>query len=114
MATLAEFFGKTDVVEDCRKLVQSRGFGVRAPRIIAELNLGDGNKRYFRCRSTNRSEALQEVAMVVAAIKEKTGDPVLWRFTGEDFYRFDSTIEHESSSFVAKTKHKFMEFFDLA
>ncbi|MDC3424367.1 DUF6018 family natural product bioysynthesis protein [Aquibacillus sp. 3ASR75-11] len=115
--TMAELFGKTDVIEDCRKAVHNGEFtsSLRS-RITAELILKDGTRRIFRCRSNDRQKALHEVLTFVEAVEGATGERVIWRFKGEKTYRFGSEMPVEFSkswNFKIGFRKLLAEFFDL-
>lgn len=101
--TLAELFNKGDVIEDCRKVVQTKGKYLRA-RVSAEIILKDGTRRFYRCCSIERSEAFKEVLMFVKTIEDTTGESVVWRFKGDKTYHmgYNKPIQIEDSKLINK------------
>ncbi|MGN7300415.1 DUF6018 family natural product bioysynthesis protein [Ferdinandcohnia sp. SAFN-114] len=113
--TMAELFNKGDVIEDCRKMVLSKGRHQRA-RVSAEIILKDGTRRFYRCLSIESDEAYNEVLTFVKAIEDATGESVVWRFKGDKTYHLGCTqpIQVENSkllSKLSKLRDGFMGFF---
>ena len=113
--TMAELFSKGDVIEDCRKMVQTKGRHLRA-RVSAEIILKDGTRRFYRCRSIKRDEAFNEVLTFLKAVEDATGESVVWRFKGDKTYHMGCTqpIQVENSKLLnklTKLRDGFMGFF---
>ncbi|MFC0273572.1 DUF6018 family natural product bioysynthesis protein [Metabacillus herbersteinensis] len=111
-ATLAEFFNKRDVIENCRKAVQGKTIFYHQPRIAAEVILKNGTRRIFRCRSNNHSTAIGEVLAFVKAVEVATEESVVWRFKGEKVFHMGSEKPFELSK-KNKVLHFIKELFDL-
>lgn len=109
--TLAEVLGskKEDIFEDCRKQVQVLGKNDKF-RIVAEINMKSGERRYYRAKSVDHTSAVRETLTFIAALEEGTGENVLWRFKGEKNFTF-STNYNGKPSVLQQAKSAFFRYF---
>lgn len=110
---LAELLGgKKDVVTELQ-VATSKRTNFLQKRLKAEIVLRDGTRRYFRCKSIKKDEALLEVLLFVDCLQKEMGESIVWRFTDEKQFYLGSKMP-DRPSLAAKVKKVLLEyFFDL-
>ncbi|MGE6755960.1 MULTISPECIES: DUF6018 family natural product bioysynthesis protein [Rossellomorea] len=84
-------------------------------RIKAEVMFRDGTRRFIRCKSLHKDEAVHEILHFVDCMQQATGDTVAWRFFNEKNFHLGSNLTKSYSKKSLKTKIKAVMnyFFEL-
>lgn len=81
MQLLGDVLGaKRDVVTDLQVATAKQTHFFKK-RLKVEITLKDGTRRYFRCKSIHKDEAIQEVLYFVDCIEKELHQNIVWRFT---------------------------------
>jgi hypothetical protein len=110
---LAELLnGKKDVVSEHYSRVS---IVPKRNRIKAEVVFRDGTKRFIRCNSLTKKEAVHEILHFVDCMQRATDDTVAWRFYDEKDYHLGSrlTKSYSKNSLKSKVNSVLNYFFDL-
>ncbi|QXE03552.1 DUF6018 family natural product bioysynthesis protein [Terribacillus sp. DMT04] len=67
-----------------------------------------GQREFYRCKTRNKKEALQEALKFISALEKVHQKKVIWRFKGETEYRIGAAVEKRS---IKNTIQKIIEFF---